>query len=452
MFQVREKVVVGVSGGCDSTALLHLLLELEELRLSLVVAHLNHGLRGAESDGDEEFVATLARDLGLPFEVTRCDVASLARQGSISLEEAGREERYAFFRQVAEAHGARCIAVAHTLDDQAETVLLRIARGTGPFGLRGMEAVTAGGVVRPLLGCHKEELRTYLLARGIPWREDESNENPVFQRNLVRHELLPSLARLNPRIADALLNLSRLSGEDEAFLEGMAEEEYLRLAMTSAAGVTLPVAGLLRRPRPLRFRLLRLALRQVKGDLRRLTLQHVEEMDRLLTSSPPNASCDLPGGIRVVRAYDRLTVEPRGWAAEPWQSPVPIPGEGSHQLPDGSLLVVEQCRGPGGAPADSEAAIWIDGSLCPFPWEVRSFRPGDRLSLPGLVGRKKVKKLFGEWRLSVCERSRVPILLCKGQVLWICGMRRSDVGRPAASVGALLRVSWKNRRGGLHSA
>lgn len=445
MFHPGDRVVVGVSGGADSVALLRLLALLTQLDLSLLVAHVNHGLRGEAGGRDEEFVLRLAEELGLPCEVEHADVAAIARQRRLSLEEAGREVRYAFFRQVRERYGARCIAVAHTADDQAETVLMRLLRGAGPAGAAGMEPLTADGIVRPLLACSRGEVVGFLDSLGQSWCEDETNDDRAFLRNRIRHDILPHLEDINPRVREALCQFSRLAADDEEYLAAVAEEEFDRLAVTEPSRVQLELAPLLALSRPLRYRVIRRALKEVRGNLRRITFRHVEAVDALLTGEAPNASLDLPGAL-VVRSYGALSIRLTGHMPEDSlldtsEAGLTIPGPGEYVLPDGSTLVVTMEEGGEQSPNEWHA-ITVDGDAAPFPWEVRTFRPGDRLYLDGLGGRKKVKKLFMEEQVPPDKRRRLPILTAAGQILWICGIRRSDRARPLSLDGSVVRVVY----------
>jgi tRNA(Ile)-lysidine synthase len=430
-------------------ALLRLLPLLPGLDLFLVVAHVNHGLRGELGDRDEQFVRRLAEEMGLPFEVERADMAAIASQRRLSLEEAGREVRYAFFRQLRLRHGARRIAVAHTADDQAETVLMRLLRGAGPAGAAGMESVTADGIVRPLLSCSRDEEVKFLHSLGQNWCEDETNDDRAFLRNRIRQGILPQLEEINPRVREALCQFSRLAADDEEFLAALADAEFDRVAVREFSRVRMETAHLLDLPRPLRYRVIRRALKEVRGNLRRLSLRHVEAVDALLAGEAPNASLDLPGVV-AARSYGTLTFSTERLPA--WEKGVPVPGEGEYLLPDGSLLTVTRDTGEQTPQAGERSSISVDPDAAPFPWEVRTFRPGDRLYLAGLGGHKKIKKLFMEEQIPLEERPRVPLLCCNAEILWVCGIRRSDSAPPLSSEESVVRVVYKKSPAGLQRA
>jgi tRNA(Ile)-lysidine synthase len=438
MFCPGERVVVGVSGGADSVALLRALLLLPGLELSPVVAHVNHGLRGESADRDELFVRQLAEELGLPWELERADVAAVARQRGLSLEEAGREVRYAFFRRLQDRYGARSVAVAHTADDQAETVLMRLLRGAGPAGVAGMEPVAPNGVVRPLLDCSRDEVIAFLRALGQEWCEDESNEDQSFLRNRVRHGIIPLLEEINPRVRRALCRFGRLAADDESSLAKLADHEYGRLAVVAPGRVRLPVIHLLNLSPSLRFRVIRRALREVRGNLRRISLSHIEAVANLMSGERDNASVTLPGAV-IVREYGDVVIARERSAGIDME--VTVTGPGEYLLADGFLLRVAAGATPE-QPPNERLVIAIDGEAAPFPWQVRPFKPGDRLYLAGLGGHKKVKKLFMEERLPLDRRRRIPLLVCGDSIIWVCGLRRGDTARPTGSSGHILRLEY----------
>jgi tRNA(Ile)-lysidine synthase len=427
LFAAGETVVVAVSGGADSVALLDFLATGSDLGLRLVVAHLNHGLRGAEADADERFVRGLAERYGLPMATARADVRTLSRQRRLSLEEAGREARYAFFEAVAGQYGATRIALAHHRDDQAETVLMRLIRGAGVDGLSGMRPRSGDGrYVRPLLSVTRRAIVGYLQKRGLAWREDASNEDQRFLRNRVRHELLPLLASYNPAIAERLAATAESLAADGELLERLTAERYAA-CRRDCAGEGLAVSLLRQEPDGIRLRLYRRAIAAVKGDLRRLSHRHLQAIDRLALAARSNGSLVLPDKVRVTRCYDALTVTV-GEPGEEFGYELLVEGPGSYRLPGGWVLTVAV----GSAPASWEGAAsdtaWFDPVTVPFPWLVRTFRPGDRIRPLGMTGEKKVKDLLIDLKIPPLERRSLPLIVAGGVLAWVCGIRRSAVG------------------------
>jgi tRNA(Ile)-lysidine synthase len=309
LFAPGDTVVVAVSGGADSVALLDILVSLRELRLNLVVAHLNHLLRGAEADADEEFVHKLAASYGVPVVVKRADVGEVARTEGRSLEDAGRAARYAFFDELAVSHKAHAVALAHHADDQAETVVMRLLRGAGGSGLCAMAPKSAGLYVRPLLSVNRGEIEAYLQRRGIAWRTDSSNAAADFLRNRIRHELIPYLARYNPAISDRLSATAEALAADEEYLEAATNAAFASYAVLSAGRIILDLPGLRSEPRGIRLRLYRRAILQAKGNLARIGFRHLRAIDCLVFSAKPHKIKNLSFPERftwMVRASTRF--------------------------------------------------------------------------------------------------------------------------------------------------
>lgn len=430
LFREGDTVVVAVSGGADSVALLDLLATLGEWRLRLVVAHLNHCLRGAESDGDASFVRELAARYGLPVEVGTANVRELSRRQRLSLEEAGRVARYAFLDEVALRHGAAAVALAHHADDQAETVLLRLIRGAAGTGLCGMSAKSAGGrYIRPLLSCTRVEIEAYLTARGLVWRVDSSNADLNFLRNRIRHELLPVLAAYNPAIGDRLAATAAALAEDEALLAVMTDQAFDRHNICDKGEAVLALDGLRQETKGLRLRLYRRAIAAVKGDLARIGFRHLEHIDRLVFASRSQAALSLPDGVRVARSYGKLAFA--AGSGEELSAPYefPVEGPGIYPLPDGGQLVVELAVPPDEWRNVPVTRAYLDLDVAPLPWLVRPFRPGDRFVPLGVVGRKKVKDLFIDLKVPRSVRQRIPLLFCGERLLWVGGVRCAEDGR-----------------------
>ncbi len=420
-------MVVAVSGGADSVALLDFLATGSGLGLRLVVAHVNHGLRGAEADADERFVRGLAERYGLTMATTRADVRALSRQRRLSLEEAGREARYAFFEAVAGQYGATRIALAHHRDDQAETVLMRLIRGAGVDGLSGMRPRSGDGrYVRPLLSVTRRAIVGYLRKKGLAWQEDASNQDQRFLRNRVRHELLPLLASYNPAIAERLAATAESLAADGELLERLTAERYAA-CRSDSTGEVLLVSLLRREPDGIRLRLYRRAIAAVKGDLRRLGHRHLQAIDRLVLAARPNTELALPDGVRVYRCYDALTVTV-GESGEDFGYELLVEGPGSYRLPGGWLLTVAVGSAPASWEGVAPDTAWFDPVTVPFPWLVRTFRPGDRIRPLGMTGEKKIKDLLIDLKVPPLERRSLPLIFAGGVLAWVCGIRRGAVG------------------------
>ncbi|AJE03147.1 tRNA lysidine(34) synthetase TilS [Geobacter pickeringii] len=444
LFSPGDTVVVAVSGGPDSVALLDILASLSSLELQLVVAHVNHCLRGAESDEDERFVASLAASYGLPFHGETVDVRDFSRRECLSLEDAGRRCRYAFFDRLAGRCGASSVVLAHHADDQAETLLLRLLRGAGTTGLSAMAPRTAGRYVRPLLALTRHEIERYLRERHLSFRVDSSNADIAFLRNRLRHELLPALAGYNPEISRRLAVTAELLAADEEVLERAVASAFERICHGRGdAGVELDVAALLREPRGIRYRLYRRCVELVKGDLARLAFSHVRQIDDLVRSPRPNLSCTLPEGVNVTRAYGTLVVGPAA-VKEEFEGELFVDGPGTFPLPGGGELVVEVGGPPEGVDLPPHAGCF-DLARTPFPWLVRGGQPGDRIRPLGMGGSRKVKDIFIDEKVPRELRRNIPLVFSGGELIWVCGYRVAEGGRVTADTVLVARAEVRYR-------
>jgi tRNA(Ile)-lysidine synthase len=420
-----DTVILALSGGADSCALLDILAGLTKLSPRLVVAHLNHQLRGAESDGDELFCRRLAERYGLPFRSRSLDVAAYARREGLNLEDAGRRARMEFLDEVATRFRATAIALAHHADDQAETVLMRLLRGAGMTGLRGMSFRGPGGRIRPLLNVSRDEIEAYLRERGLEHREDASNRDTTFLRNRIRHELLPLLEQYNPAIRERLVGTAAILADEDDLLEKMAADLAATTCRFAPDSVSCSLGRLTGEPPPLRRRLLRRLLAHLAGNGEQVSRRHIQALEGLVDSPRPNASINLPGRIRAVREYGTLRLE-RGITQERTeQEGREIPGPGRYVLPDGSRLALVPASAPPDPASLPPTTALFDLGKAPFPWRVRTFIPGDRILPRGMEGSKKVKELFMERRIPRSQRERIPFLFCGDTLLWVCGLRSS---------------------------
>ena len=452
------RVALGCSGGADSVALVRLLYNLKDkLGLRLLVVHLNHQLRGAEADADEEFVRRLAERLELEFLVRREDVAARARNNKTNLEEAGREARLDFFGSLVAAGKADAVAVAHTLDDQAETVLARLVRGAGTRGLAGIYPVVEpvpgadkGRLVRPLLGVRRVELRNYLDCLQQPWREDASNRDPARLRNRIRLEVLP---QLNPAALEHLGRLAEHARQEESFWAAYIEERFRTLARRSTEGVELDVNTLLM-PAPLAAslparraqeaqravarRLLRRALAAVRGDLRRIMQTHVESLLRLAEEGQSGQWVVLPGVV-AERRFDRIVLRAAADRQPAGAFEMKIEAPQLVELPDGHTLEFKLVGIAQMEPVYNGRRDVADAARMPFPLVVRNWRAGDRFRAAGSRSRKKLKTLFQRERIPVGERARLPVVVSGEEIVWVARLGVAEgYGLTPASRTALL--------------
>jgi len=410
-----SRVAVAVSGGPDSVCLLHALLELApDFDISLSVAHLNHRLRGAESNGDERFVAELAARLGLPFHSSGADIAA----AKDNLEQAGRRARRAFFAGLE----ADRVALGHTRDDQAESVLFRLLRGSGLRGLAGIYPLTAGAsgrpcCVRPLIDVTRAEVVEFLRGRGIPWREDSSNVDPRFARNRIRGSLLPQLADdWNPRIGESLAQLASLAHDEERWWRSYIDDLSESLLFPRAGGIELRASSLAALPPAVGRRLIRKAISQVKGDLRRLEYDHVERVLELAAQGEGHGRLRLPD-LEIRRSFDWIRVAGEGPRPDMPLTALAVPG--IYAVPGGTCLHLEF------APQSSASkkgatlkAAELSLRRLPQVLELRGWKPGDHYRPYGQDRDLKIKEMFQVERVPSWLRASWPIVGSGDTILW----------------------------------
>ncbi|MCH4006891.1 MAG: tRNA lysidine(34) synthetase TilS [Eubacterium sp.] len=434
-----DHVILGLSGGADSTALFALLADFcpKILPVKLHPVHVNHMIRGNAADEDQRAVEELCRSRGLVCRSIRFDCIGEARCGNMTEEEAGRKKRYELFDEAAEellkqgVGRARIkIATAHHADDQAETILLHLLRGSGVDGLAGMaysRKDEAGfTLIRPLLDCRKSELQEYCGLHGLVPREDQTNQDPSYGRNRIRLELLPYLRSYNPKIEDALIRLGKSAAEDRAYLQNQAEKLYGECRMEDGGSVTAlrrdKAAAL---PHAMRIRLLRLALAEA-GLAEDFTARHLEALDHILRGGDPSAETDLPHGMIGRCVYDRLEI---GKLQKYRPS---AKGDGKESGPAGRVRVLAAEDLPHGLVRGSYACFDEEkliqkygadaaGKIC---WRTR--KPGDYIAIPG--GRKKLHDVLIDDKVPKSRRDSLSFAAVGSEVLFLPAWEK-DSGR-----------------------
>lgn len=427
MINHNEHILIGVSGGPDSVALLYILKHLQQdWNLSLSAVHLHHGIRGQDADLDLEYVVNLTRSLDIPLYYEYQDVKEIAREYGLSLEEAGRKARYALYLSVANEVGANRVALGHHRDDVAETVLMNLLRGTGISGMAGIPPVRKHDgllIVRPLLDVPKGQLVDFCFHRGVLPREDTTNQDKRFYRNRVRHELLPYLEEnYQENVREHLVRLAMIMRDEEEFLEKYTEKIY-RESLVGENGLSLlklrnlDMANL--------RRILRFAYRQFgKGDL---NFANVDNMITLVTKGQSGDRVDLPGGIFLQREYERILFgDDAKRVVVDEEIPLVVPGN-TEVLGISVYTKILHVNEVDWDRIDGQSTAVFDyDEIHGLPLNIRTRRDGDRFRPFGLAGSKKIKDLFIDLKVPRKDRDLTPLLCLLDEILWVIFYRQSD--------------------------
>jgi tRNA(Ile)-lysidine synthase len=434
-----DRVLVAVSGGPDSVALLHLLQRFEpHLNLQLGVAHFDHGLRGRQSREEAEFVAALAQSLSLPFHGGEGDTRELARGEKISLQMAARRLRFQFLWDTCRRHLYHRLALGHTADDQVELFFLRLLRGAGPEGLAGMEPSTPEGLVRPLLAVGKEVILAWLLQENLPFCQDPSNLKRDYLRNRVRLDLLPQLQQYNPRVREAVWRAQALLQEEERLLAPEVARAWAEVGETLGPDFyCLHLPKFLQLPLALQKLVLRSILQKILEEYPLSAAQVAAVLD-LAQAQKSGGQVPL-GTCRVARAggelhlFFRLPTPPREGGTLPSGPGRFEAGGWSWRLSSRPYLSE--------APLPREAHLaWLDLDRVNFPLEIRFFQPGDRFWPAGAPGPKKLQDFLVDHKIPRWLRPYLPLVLSQGRIIWVVGLRLGEAVKLTAASRNLLEM------------
>ena len=441
MISPGQRVAVACSGGADSTSLLLILKQLSSpLGCTLAVCHFNHRLRAEESDGDEQFVRRLAQRLQVPFYLKQADVRRAARSAGANLEETARELRTAFLFALTETGKADRVAVGHTADDQAETVLHRLVRGAGTRGLAGVYPVVEGKIIRPLFRSRRNALLDWLKARQEPWREDASNQDLRYTRNRIRHQMLPLLSQFNPRIVETLAASAEIARDEEAFWQDYLQPILLQSTRKLEGKIQIDVEQIRKAPPAVARRVLRWATGAVAQMGQRaantdsaasscriprkafsLDAVQIEQLLRLARARQSGRVMSLPGNMAARKEFTRLTIaraEDLNPKRQEFSHQIRVPGK--LKVPEINTLFVFKLVpwGTDEARYNRQGKVLLEGRIAENPLTLRNWRPGDRYRQKGRQRRRKLKELFQRFRISRSERQGWPVLLCGEEIIW----------------------------------
>lgn len=440
MLHAGDNVLVAVSGGPDSVAMLHALhTHSSELGISLHVAHLNHRIRREQSNLDEVFVRNLAHSFGLGITVGQVDVPALRVELRVGEEEAARIARLGFLRETAEAVGANKIALGHTADDRAESVLLNIIRGCGVDGLGSIRPVS-GSTVRPLIDTTRAEIERYIAENALPYRVDESNADTTYARNRVRHELLPLLEReYNPEVKAALIRLAEIASAQSELLDSLAESALHEATYRGALDADL----LTRLPHALRSQAIRHEIERLKGDLRDVSFDQIEGvLDALCTGG--DFAITLPSGeLFAARKGSSFSIHTREVVPEvvPFDCALQVPGATRIERM-GMSIECQIIDAPCPSKLTADEAV-IDASSIAGAPRIRNVTPGDRITPLGMAGSKKLQDVFVDKKIPKAERARAAVVVDDERVLWVVGIVASELGKVTETTARAIHLTAK---------
>jgi len=427
MVKSGDRIAVAVSGGPDSVCLLQILYQLQEcLNIRLIVAHFNHGLRPKEDEKETVFVANLARGLNL---ILACDKANdMTKAHGTSIEEKARKIRYQFFQKVLDEHHAQKVAIGHNMNDQAETVLMHLLRGTGLTGLSGIPPIRKKRFIRPLIDITRDEILTYLKQKDTPFMMDSSNLEKRYLRNKIRLELMPTLFNYQPRLIKHLGELAFLCREENQFMEEEARKCLQMVTLDSSEhSLDLSLNTFNNLSCPLQYRIIREAIKKIKGNLRRIDIGHIKTIIDLAKKDKPQVKVNLPENLVVKKIYNRFRFS-LGTEIGTGNFSYYIKNMGRFQIQEinQAISLKEISKGNFLQSSPSPREAFLDLDRLEWPLRVRNFRAGDKFIPLGLNGFKKVKDVFIDNKIPSEERKKIPILVNNDDIVWVCGIRIDD--------------------------
>ncbi|MFZ5945254.1 MAG: tRNA lysidine(34) synthetase TilS [Bacillota bacterium] len=430
MLEKKDTVVVGVSGGPDSIALLHVLNQIkEEYSLRLFVVHVNHMFRGEQAKKEADFVASFAKNFENEYKLFEKDVPALIKETSLSPQDAGHRIRKQIYSQVRQEIGATKLALGHHADDRAETILLHLVQGTGLEGLAGMTPVR-GSTIRPLAEVSKKEILDYCQTNGLPYCQDPSNNKPVYLRNKVRLELLPLLKeKFNPQIIDNLIKLEEIVSAENDFMEEAGEEFLRRILVTRKEGkIRLSIKEFSKGASALRRRAIRKAYSLLRPDEQGLAFVHVENIIKLIQRQEGTKRLDLPRNILVLKSYEYIEFNDleRNGQETPSQFNLNWLVPGQVCLPFKGIALNAFFADTLPQTTGKFDKIALNPQQITSPLQVRNRKPGDKIQPWGMAGTKKVKDIFIDLKIPQQERDFIPLVVMGNEIIWIPGITLNE--------------------------
>lgn len=446
MIEANDSILVGVSGGVDSVVLLDILVKLRPVyNLTIFVAHLNHGLRGKVADEDEAFVVNLAEKYNVKVYTKKEDMLAYADANKISSEEAGRVLRYAFFDEIMQRENIQKIAIAHNKNDQAETILMRIMRGTGLDGIVGIKPVN-GRIIRPLLFCSRAEIEAFESTEKLNHREDDTNKENIYTRNTIRNQLIPQLENLyNPNLVEGLSRMGQLLADDLEIIENQLEEILQKIAFQRQEKmVSFNRRVFLDLSLGLKRRVLRHAIQSIQGDLVNIEEKHIHNMIQLISQGKTGKEIHLTNGWIAKNNYDFFEISQPSEKYANYEFELEIGKKQSFGTFEIETFVEDKIK------IDFYTKDiflkFFDYDRIKSSLKVRNRRPGDRIVPLGMKGSKKIKDLFIDEKVASDKRNQIPLIVCGDEIVWVVGYRIGDGFKVSEQTKKVLVVKYNETR------
>lgn len=444
MIHRGDRIIVAVSGGPDSVCLLHILFKLKErYDLTLFVAHVNHQLRGLQAEEDMRFVRDMAEDLGLPFYVKVEDVAKVASDLHMTLEQAGRYVRYSFFRELKKQLNADKIAVAHNMDDQAETVLLHLLRGSGMHGLTGMSPVS-GDIIRPLIESKRQDIEAYIKENGLKYRIDHTNYEANYTRNRIRLELIPYLKEhFNKKITDAIAQTADILREEDNYIQKKVQEAYEKICSETRDIVQIDLKEFIELEPAIKRRLIKKAIQAVKGHDLNIEFKHINYIMDFAQRGRTGERIDIPGNVCVGLQYGKMKffLSSSILAATDFSYNLIIPGETYIGELDARIYAAIEASVE--LDFKDRYKAYLDYEKLPGDLVVRTRKNGDYIVPFGMQGRKKLKDYFIDAKIPFEMRNKIPLIASGNEIVWIVGHRINEKYKVTEKTRKFLVLSYE---------
>ncbi len=442
LFEKGDKLIVGVSGGVDSMVLLYVLNTFrEKYDLSIIVAHINHGLRPGEAEKEADLVREESKRFGFLFEYDEVDVKEFRKSKGLSIQDAARRLRFRFFERLLKKYDANRIALGHNADDQVETIILRILRGAGLKGLKGMLPASEGKIIRPLIEVWRKDIESFAKVNDIPFLLDSSNLKRDYFRNRIRMDLIPLIENeYQPRFKEILLKTADILRQENEYIDGETEKIYKAIVKKENGAISFRISDFQPLNPVIKWRLLQRALNeslQEEGIIKEVVNPY-PVLKRLNKSS--SLLFEIKEGIYIEKKYDKITIG-KGSIKETPPFEIELSSPGRIFIKEiGRELIIEEIPMDERFINDSKNVALFDYDKIRFPLKIRNFRPGDRFQPFGLNGMQKLKKFFIDHKIPRFERSRIPLVVSGEIIVWVAGYRIDDRVKVTKETKRILRA------------